>query len=121
MSAVLLVTWKHGYYPWQKDMPGRMQLVENVLKDGAAVGMADWSGYVGYYSSRRIINIDGAVNNAAFDAIRRGNLLSYMKQVGIRYVFPNRYLLNEHFLGVSDEVKLRPITDGFFEIVPVDI
>ncbi len=44
------------------------------------------AGIYGYYSRRRVVNLDGVINDNAYRAIRAGTLLSYIEAEGIRYI-----------------------------------
>lgn len=44
------------------------------------------SGIYGYYSRRRVVNLDGFINNSAFYAIRDKNLFNYMRCQGVSYL-----------------------------------
>ena len=86
------------------------------FSDESLIGMADWSGYAGYYSTRHIINIDGVVNNKAYDAIRNGTLLTYMINQGIIIVYPNTMLVNQVFMGSDNRAELVDTGRGFYII-----
>lgn len=44
------------------------------------------AGLVGYLDDGPIVNLDGVVNRAAFEALRRGDLNGYLDQRGVRFV-----------------------------------
>lgn len=79
------------------------------------------SGAVGYFSNRRVINLDGKVNRDALRAIKTGRLGDYLREEGIDIVVDNRKVL-ELFLtgrfseGQSDDalvlLGLHPIMNG---------
>ena len=59
------------------------------LKDhtppGAVVGAAN-AGIVSWWSDRRVVNLDGLINNAAAQAIAERRLADYLVEQGICYV-----------------------------------
>jgi hypothetical protein len=57
------------------------------------------SGAVGYFSNRRVINLDGKVNRDALDAIRSGNLGDYLRKSGIDIVIDDRRVLELFLTG----------------------
>lgn len=74
------------------------------------IGISD-AGYWGYYLPCRVVNLDGVVNNQAFEAIRRGQFRRYLDEIGVEKVYLNEI--------VSSVVALRegnvPMTPPFSE------
>jgi hypothetical protein len=56
------------------------------------------SGAIGYLSNRKVVNLDGKVNSDAFQALKRGELASYISAAGIDVVMDNEKVLSL-FLG----------------------
>jgi hypothetical protein len=67
-----------------RERPGAR--IEAVVPDGAVVGAFN-SGQLGYYCARRVVNLDGVVNNLAYEAIRDYRLWDYMHREGIDYLY----------------------------------
>ena len=88
-SAYFLITgyifWQIGYYPWQEEMLAANQWLEKNVSQEDKIGSFN-AGIYAYYSGRTIINLDGVVNNNAFEAIKDSNLISYIHQSGIKYL-----------------------------------
>lgn len=57
-------------------------------QSGEIIGISD-SGYYGYYLPCRVVNLDGVVNNQAFQAIQQGRFRQYLDQAGINRVYLN--------------------------------
>lgn len=57
------------------------------------------SGAVGYFSTRRVINLDGKVNRDALDALRTGRLADYLRKEGIDIVIDNKRVLELFLTG----------------------
>jgi 4-amino-4-deoxy-L-arabinose transferase-like glycosyltransferase len=79
----------------------------------ATIGVFN-SGAIGYFSDRRVINLDGKVNPAALEALRRGDIGDYIESQGIDYVIDHEWILGR-FLSVpasaADGVALTRV-DG---------
>jgi len=52
------------------------------------------SGAIGYFSSRRVLNLDGKVNPGALAALRAGDLRAYVAAARIDYVVDHIWILN---------------------------
>jgi 4-amino-4-deoxy-L-arabinose transferase-like glycosyltransferase len=65
------------------------------------------SGAIGYFSNRRVINLDGKVNRSALDALRDEKLAEYLRKEGIDVVIDNQKVLDLFFAG-SRENKHPP-------------
>jgi hypothetical protein len=81
-------------------------LSENVPGD-ALVG--SWNaGVVGYYSTQRVVNLDGLINS--FDIlpyIAEGRIAEYIQQQGISYLSDTQRTLRRH--GVLEQLKLTRV------------
>jgi hypothetical protein len=77
------------------------------LQPGEAFGITD-SGTVGFFSSHPAINLDGVVNPEATDAIRKAELLNYVRSKGIRYLLITPRMFSERFWGKDAIRKLEP-------------
>jgi hypothetical protein len=85
------------------------------------------SGAIGYLSDRRVINLDGKVNNKALDALKKNDLGSYLRTEGVDIIVDNKKVLE---LFLTDDfgkkrapdplvvLGLDPIMDGRAEGVP---
>lgn len=86
-----------GEWPWAREMlDAALWLRKNTRPD--EVGAAFNAGIIGYYSGRRVVNLDGAINNAAYRALRRRDLAGLMKRAGVRWL-----------------ADFEPATIGYFE------
>jgi hypothetical protein len=57
------------------------------------------SGAIGYFSDRRVINLDGKVNRDALVALKDEKLAEYLREEGIDVVVDNRKVLDLFFTG----------------------
>jgi len=44
------------------------------------------AGILGYYSGRAVVNLDGAINNAAYRALKGRKLAALMQKAGVRWL-----------------------------------
>jgi hypothetical protein len=79
------------------------------------------SGAIGYFSNRRVVNLDGKVNGEALDAWRGGRLAEYLRREGIDVVVDNKNVLELFLTGRRDRspsgdplalLGLNPIEEG---------
>jgi hypothetical protein len=57
------------------------------------------SGAIGYFSNRKVVNLDGKVNHAALAALKGGRLSDYLRREGIDVVVDNRSVLELFLTG----------------------
>ena len=72
------------------------------------------SGIISYLSDRPTVNLDGVMNNEALEAIRRKQLLAFMRRSHVRYLAdfePIMLSLYAPFLGDEDGLKTRVVKD----------
>jgi len=63
------------------------------------------SGAIGYFSNRRVINLDGKVNRDALAALKGGRLSDYLRQEGIDVVVDNRNVLELFLTGRFERAR----------------
>ena len=113
VAVVACLTLSLYYISWSKNLRnvwGTPELVtaalwvnDNIPK-GATIGSFN-AGIQGYFSTHRVINLDGLVNNAAFEALRQKDMWSYIQKEKIQYLvdsdsyYTYRY---KSFLGVDN-------------------
>lgn len=113
-SGVLF--WKIGFYPWQKEMyQGAFWLKENV-SNNQKVGSFN-AGIYAFYSEKHIYNLDGVVNNSAFDAIKHSNMLDYLKQNHINYLLDYDSAIKKEYapfmgIGYPEELIEKKVLGG---------
>jgi 4-amino-4-deoxy-L-arabinose transferase-like glycosyltransferase len=85
------------------------QWVDNNTSPDDTIGVFQ-SGAIGYFSSRRVVNLDGKVNREALTALKGGRLSDYLRHEGIDVVVDNRTVL-ELFLtgGVQRKKTADPL------------
>ncbi len=98
-------------------------VVDNKCPSDAVIGCFQ-SGILGYYSNRRVVNLDGVVNQEALAAMKGNRLGEYVAREGITYIADWAYVLDALFfrhLGASDRIKeVTPIHRGFFHIYKIE-
>lgn len=86
-----------GFRLWQRGgmWPDQARVAEARMTDLRlaceqfdTLGISD-AGYYGYHLPCRVVNLDGVVNNRAYNAIRHGEFRAYLHEVGIDYVSLN--------------------------------
>ncbi|MCH8877292.1 MAG: glycosyltransferase family 39 protein [Chloroflexi bacterium] len=84
-------------------------LYDNTDKD-VRIGSFN-SGIIGYYSDRTVVNLDGVINNEAAFAIRRGQLLEYIRETNIKYVVDFEIGVKRYgsFMGGDLDRHLNPV------------
>ncbi|MEJ2721354.1 MAG: glycosyltransferase family 39 protein [bacterium] len=63
------------------------------------------SGAIGYFSHRRVINLDGKVNRDALDALKDERLAEYLRGEGVDVVIDNRKVLDLFFAGSHENQR----------------
>lgn len=113
---VIFIT-KKGYsftelYNQNKNEKVYVSKLKEIVPPDESIYLIDGTGYIGYYSERKIVNGDGLVNSHSYaNNLLRNNLKDYLKKNKIKYVADNgkkqEYLINYHGLVVRyDEVKV---------------
>ncbi len=77
--------WNIGFYPWQKEMYAAAFWLKDNIPNDKIVGSFN-AGIYAFYSDKHIINLDGVVNNAAFEAIKQKNILDYLEKNNVEYL-----------------------------------
>jgi hypothetical protein len=75
----------HHSYPWQREMLEAGLAVSERLPKDAVVGAFN-SGIIAYVSEQTVVNLDGVVNEDAARALKRHELLAYMRERQVRYL-----------------------------------
>jgi len=81
--------------------------VEQNTSENETIGVFQ-GGAIGYFSGRHVVNLDGKVNGAALAALKRGDMGSYIDEVGIDVVMDHQSVL-DLFLGPYSEAALAGI------------
>ena len=136
VAVMALAAWHRGNTPryprqatlwrWAKQLD-----VVSELPSDAVVG--SWNaGILAHFSSRRIVNLDGLVNDAAVAWIRRGALMDYVDRAGVGWVVDRPEMWSEPWLAARggysiDEIQRRtrrlgtipgPSAPPILEVVP---
>jgi hypothetical protein len=118
-ASLFYINWsknlKNGYDTSLTMLQATLWMNENV-PEGATLGA--WNaGIAGYFSTHRLVNLDGLVNNDAFNAIKARNEWAYIKAARIDYIsdFEGRveYRMGS-FLGIPN------LADKLEEVQPID-
>ncbi len=85
------------------------------------------SGAIGYLANRKVINLDGKVNNKALDALKNGDLGDYLRKEGVDVIVDNKNVLELFLTGDFGKKHMRdplvvlglePIEEGRIEEAP---
>jgi len=93
----------------QQQMLETVQWMNENLPEDAVIGAFN-SGIQGYFSTHRVVNLDGLVNNEALAALREKNIWQYLHDEGIEYLADYDLYLRyryKSFLGVDDPFDRR--------------
>ncbi|MBI2610942.1 glycosyltransferase family 39 protein [Candidatus Kaiserbacteria bacterium] len=88
----------------QRQMLETTQWMNDNLPADALLGAFN-SGIQGYFSTHRVVNLDGLVNNEALAALQRKDVWGYMQDEGIEYLADYDLYLRyryKSFLGIDD-------------------
>jgi hypothetical protein len=73
-----------GTWPWQRTYLDVARRLDS-LPAGSQVGAFN-AGIYGYFADLPVVNLDGVVNGAAYEAMREHKLLAYVRSEGITHV-----------------------------------
>lgn len=88
----------------QKQMLETVQWMNENLPQGAVIGAFN-SGIQSYFSTHRVVNLDGLVNNEALEALKRRDVWGYLRDEGIEYLADYDLYLRyryKSFLGIDN-------------------
>jgi hypothetical protein len=109
LFAVSWETEVRGKGGQQRDMLAMAHYLGETLSPDDEVAVFN-AGIIGYFTDGpRIVNVDGLVNNASYEAMRDRRLFSYIRSEGIRYIADWPVSLSyryKTFLGVPDIFSL---------------
>jgi len=104
-----------GEWRWAVEMLDAARwLRDNTGKDDVAAAFN--AGIIGYYSERRVVNLDGAINNATYEALRRKELMGLMRRANVRHYLDFEPMTLKHFgpfLGVRGGMERMPVVRRF--------
>ena len=108
-------TWQRGFYAWQRDIYTAIEPVDRALPAGARVGCFN-AGISGYFSRRRIINLDGLVNDAVVPYWQARRFEQYLSDARIAFICDDKLSLERtrHFSQGSpelEEIIRHPLTN----------
>jgi hypothetical protein len=116
-AGVVCLTLALFYIGWSKELKGSQgpqrnmlaaaEYIDANLPDDAVVGGFN-SGILGYFSARRIVNLDGLVNNEALAAMKERALWPYLKDENITYLADTPLYLEyryKGFLGIDEPLE----------------
>ena len=85
-----------GDYPFQVEMLDAARWLRTHLDATDTIGAFN-AGIMAYFSERRVTNLDGVINQAAYEAIQRKCLLCFMRDAGIRYYVDYDPIMRDEF------------------------
>lgn len=87
--------------PAQLDMYAMAAWMNANLPQGSVVGAFN-AGVEGYFASVRVVNLDGLVNNAAYEALRTRTLYTYIRDAQLAYISDWPISLNYRYKSFLD-------------------
>jgi hypothetical protein len=98
-------------HPWQKDFLRTSYWINENIPKGTLVGSFN-AGIYSYYSGRTIVNLDGVVNHEAFLALKKKQIMPFLREKKVEYLVDSTMALTDEygpFLGgdlttESDEI-----------------
>jgi hypothetical protein len=102
------------HYPWQRDYYASQAGFEKLVPPGEAIGCFN-AGIPAFFGHRRIVNLDGLVNDSVVPYYRARNLERYFADQGIHYLADESLCLErvKHFIGRPP--KLEPLASVPFQ------
>jgi hypothetical protein len=111
------------YVAWSKDIRNQYVSAEEIyavtewsnahLPPDAVIGAFN-SGIQGYFTRNRVVNLDGLVNNAAFEALEQKQVWNYLQSAGVTYVIDYDIYITyryKSFLGIPDPLDQLELVD----------
>ena len=77
-------------YPWQAEMARAADWINLHTSPKARIGAFN-AGIIGFFSHRTVLNLDGVVNNSAYEALRAHRLHDYLVANSVDYVADFKY------------------------------
>jgi hypothetical protein len=103
-----------GDYSWQVEMLDAAYWLKNNSKKEETAAAFN-AGIISFFSERRVVNLDGAINNAAYAALKKKDLLNMMYKSGVNYYLdydPAMLSWYLPFLGkMKERVKMSPVKE----------
>lgn len=90
-----------GFNPWQRTyLAIGQKIARNEIRHlGPSDTIGSFNcGIIGYFAGRRIINLDGVVNNRVLPAMRQGRFYEYLQQEKISHLIDHQDLILEYDL-----------------------
>lgn len=107
------IAWQIGYYPWQRDMLTTKNWLDTHIADDAIVASFN-SGIYSYYSKFQVINLDGVVNTAAFNAVMEQEIFGYLQENAVDFLVDSDHaILREYgpFMGPGFPEQLDELVE----------
>jgi hypothetical protein len=120
ISLYLAVTFAviiHDRMPYQDQWAGQpyidtLPILEGYTEPGSIIGMTGGGNTAYFIKDRTVVNMDGLINSYAyFQAIKEGTAGTYLRKMGVKYVFGNYSIL-------TDSMPYRTSLEGQLEEIP---
>jgi len=103
---------RRGDYPWQVELLEAAYWLRDNHKEGE-VAAAFNAGILSFFSGAQVVNLDGTINDAAYSAIKRRDLIHLMKSVSASYYIdydPAMLSMYSPFMGdLGHTVEMSPV------------
>ena len=81
-----LQTWEQGHWIWQRDVYASIERIDRLVPEHVRIGAFN-AGIPGYFSRRRIINLDGLVNDAVVPYWQAKRFDQYLTDANIGVIY----------------------------------
>lgn len=88
----------------QREMVSMAYWANDNLPEGSIIGVFN-SGVQGYFSRHKVVNLDGLINQSAYEAMKERKLWKYIEDEGITHISDFDIYLSyryKNFLGIED-------------------
>lgn len=96
--------WKK-VYPWQVELARAAEWTNLHTNPSARIGAFN-AGIVSFFSRRTVVNLDGVVNNSAYDALRARRLHDYLVANSIDYLADFQYSVEVDYADFWGDSRL---------------
>jgi 4-amino-4-deoxy-L-arabinose transferase-like glycosyltransferase len=99
--------WQRGMFAWQSEQVMAAEWLKENTDPDVLVGSFN-AGIIGYMSERKVVNLDGLVNNSVVPFLEQRRLWDYIEQRDIDYLIDSDYsILRDYrdFYGPGWEVR----------------
>jgi len=105
-AAASVRALRRGDWPWAREMVDAADWLRDNTAEGD-VAAAFNAGIFATFSGRPVVNLDGAINNAAYTALRRKRLMEFMRQASVKLYVDFQPAMSDHFAPFFGDLAAR--------------